>query len=129
MVVLHSAAPPGGGLSAAYLAQEDVLPAPPPPARPPSTWTETVAAALADAGVPVRFSYPTGRHVLDLVVDDTHRAVAVECEVHPDGPDAHLDRRLALERAGWEVFDAFRSRWQDRPGAMVLHLLDRLGRS
>jgi hypothetical protein len=129
MIVVHSADPPPGGLCADYLALDDVLPAEPAPVRPPSAWTATVAAALADSGVAVRPSYPTGRHVLDLVLDDPHRAVAIECEVHPDGPDAHLERRLALERAGWDVVDAFRSRWEDRPGAMVLHLLDLLGRA
>jgi hypothetical protein len=129
MIVVHSADPPAGGLSAAYLAQDDVLPASPDPVGEPSAWTGTVAAALADSGIAVRPSYPTGRHVLDLVLDDPHRAVAFECEVHPDGPDAHLERQLALERAGWDVLDAFRSRWEDQQGAMVLHLLDLLGRA
>ncbi|MCL5459689.1 hypothetical protein M3M33_13725, partial [Loigolactobacillus coryniformis] len=51
---------------------------------------------------------------------------AVECEVHPDGPEAHVERRLALLRSDWAVIDAFASRWRSRPGAVVLDLLERL---
>ena len=38
-------------------------------------------------------------------------AVALDCEVHPEGPDAHMDRHRALRLAGWRTLDAFASRW------------------
>jgi hypothetical protein len=126
MVVVHAGTPPSG-LVADYLAQDDVPPPPAPSVGSPSDWTAEVAAALAAAGVAVRPGYPTGRHVLDLVVDDRARMVAVECEVHPDGPEAHVERRLALLGAGWTVHDAFRSRWADRPAAFAVHLAQVLG--
>ena len=31
------------------------------------------------------------------------------CELHPDGIDAHIDRHVALHRAGWRTMDALRS--------------------
>jgi hypothetical protein len=126
MVVVHAGTPPPG-LVADYLAQDDVPPPRAPSVGAPSDWTAEVAAALAAAGVPVRPGYPTGRHVVDLVVDDHTRTVAVECEVHPDGAEAHVERRLALLAAGWSVHDAFRSRWAGRPAAFAVHLAQVLG--
>ncbi|MFN7150783.1 MAG: hypothetical protein ACK4V6_15070 [Microthrixaceae bacterium] len=32
--------------------------------------------------------------------------------MHPEGVDAHIDRRLALMGLGWTVVDAFSSRWE-----------------
>jgi hypothetical protein len=129
MIVLHSADPPAGSLVAEYLAQDEVLPARAGTVGEPTPWTAEVADALRDAGVALRVGYPTGRHVLDLCLDERYRALAFETEVHPDGPEAHLERRLALDRADWEVIDLFRSRWEGRTGALVLHVLEALGRS
>ncbi|MDQ3106304.1 MAG: hypothetical protein M3Q68_00670, partial [Actinomycetota bacterium] len=75
-------------------------------------------------GLAVRASYPTGRHVVDLaLLDGRHRSVAIECRVHDDGPGAHVDRHLALDRAGWIVLEAHRSRWESRRGELTVELL------
>jgi hypothetical protein len=73
--------------------------------------------------VPVMPSYPTGRHVVDICVRDGPGDVAIECEVHPDGPDEHIDRHLSLLRAGWQPHEAFPSRWSERRGELVVELL------
>jgi hypothetical protein len=54
--------------------------------------------------------------------------VALECGVHPDGPAAHVDRHLALRRSGWDVVEAYPSRWSDKPGELVVELARSLGR-
>jgi hypothetical protein len=64
--------------------------------------------------------------VLDAVLEDPAHAVAIECAVHPDGPAAHIRRRLALDRAGWTVLEAFPSRWGERPAEVVVELLHSL---
>ena len=48
----------------------------------------------------------------------------IECEVHLDGPEAHIDRHLALRRNGWEFFEAYRSRWGDRRAELIVNLVD-----
>ena len=61
----------------------------------------------------MRFGYPVGHEVVDLVVGDGDAAVALDCEVHPDGPEAHIRRRALLTSMGWTIVDAFESRWGD----------------
>jgi hypothetical protein len=124
LTVLASAEPPAGGLVADYLAQVDAPLGPPPPAGQPTAWVAAIAADLRSAGVPVTTSYPTGRHVIDLVAD--HADVAIECGVHPDGPDRHIEQHLELRAAGWTVLEAHRSRWGDRRAELVIRLLDQL---
>lgn len=70
--------------------------------------------------------YPSGRHVVDISLCDSTRNVGIECEVHPEGPDAHIERHLALRRAGWDLVGAHRSRWGERPGELAVDLLHRL---
>jgi hypothetical protein len=108
LTLLVSADPPAGGLMADYLAQVDAPPSRPRPAGELGPWARSVADGLRLAGLSVATAYPTGRHVLDVCVALDQRDVAVECEVHPDGPDAHVERHLALRRAGWEVVEAHR---------------------
>ena len=127
MVLLYSADPPPGGLVEAYLAQADSPPGPPAPAGPASAWVRTVADHLALGGTEVRTGYPSGRHVVDISLCDATRNVGFECDVHPDGPDAHIERHLALRRAGWDLVGAHRSRWGERPGELAVDLLHRLG--
>jgi hypothetical protein len=53
-------------------------------------------------------------------------AAGVECEVHPDGPDAHIERHLALCRAGWHLAGAYGSRWAGRGAELVVELVREL---
>lgn len=74
-------------------------------------WVLRVAEALRAERIPVRLGYRVGRYVLDLVAGEAHQAVAIECTLHPDGVDAHIDRGLMLRRTGWRTADAFENRW------------------
>jgi hypothetical protein len=127
MTILVSADPPPHGLVADYLEQADSPPGDPPPCRPASPWAAGIADDLAAAGVPVLPSYPAGRHVVDIAAGSRGRDVAIHCGVHPEGTDAHLERHLALLRAGWQVVEAFPSRWSARRGELVVELLRLLG--
>lgn len=64
-----------------------------------------VAKALVDAGLEVRSAYPVGHHTVDLVVASGERVRGVLCGVHPDGPDAHIERHRDLRLAGWRLVD------------------------
>lgn len=57
---------------------------------------------------------------------DESRFLGLECVVHPDGPEAHVERHLALRRLGWELADAYPSRWRDRQGELIVELTRRL---
>jgi len=122
LVVVHSADPPPGGLLAEYLAQADTPPGRPKPADHVDDWPAGIAAALDSAGVTVLPGYPSGRHVVDICVGDAERYFAVECCVHPDGPEAHIDRHLSLARAGWSFLEAYRSRWGNRRGELIVEV-------
>jgi len=126
MTILVSADPPTGGLMATYLAQADSPPGPPKPAGPVGPWASSIADDLASAGVPILTAYPTGRHVVDICVDDAGRCLGIECGVHPAGPEAHIDRHLALTRNGWELLEAYPSRWGERRAELVVNLLGTL---
>ena len=126
MVLLYSADPPAGSLVEAYLAQADSPPGPPAPAGTASAWIRMVADHLALGGTEVRTAYPSGRHVVDISLCDPVRNVGIECDVHPDGAEAHIERHLALRRAGWDLAGAHRSRWSERPGELAVDLLHRL---
>jgi len=126
LVMLLSASPPPGGLISRYLAQADAPPGRPAPSGSPEPWAASVAGWLAAAGIPTLPGYPTGRHVVDVCAGSDRRFLGLTCGVHPDGPAAHVERHLALRRAGWELADTFSSRWTDRQGELVLDLADRL---
>jgi hypothetical protein len=126
VTVVTACDPPDGGLVAAYLAAADAGPGPLAPG-PTTAWARTVAADLALAGHAATAGYRTGRHVLDVCVPARGGDVAVECDVHPDGPDAHVERHLALRRAGWTVVEAHRSRGEHRLGELVTELATTLG--
>ena len=126
LVLLLSADPPPGGLIADYLEQVDAPPGRSAPAGAPGPWVASVQQWLASAGVPALPHYPAGRHVVDVCAGDERRFVGLECTVHPHGPAAHVERHLALRRAGWELVDAYPSRWRDRQGELVLELTERL---
>lgn len=122
MVVILSADPPAGGLLADYLAQADAPPGPTDPAGDPGPWARAVAEGLAAAGVPTVPAYPVGRHLVDVCAGDHRRFVGLECGVHPAGPDAHVERHLALRRGGWDLVDAYESRWGERLGELLVEL-------
>ncbi|MFN8041127.1 MAG: AAA domain-containing protein [Acidimicrobiales bacterium] len=128
LVVLVSAEPPAGGLAADYLAQADQAPGPPPPADSGTPWSRRIGDAVADTGVAVRTAYPSGRHVVDVAAGDDLRFVGIVCGVHPDGPEAHIDRHLELRRAGWPLTEAFASRWGDAVGEAAVELTRTLRR-
>ena len=98
----------------------------PPPA---SSWVREVAAALAAPDVRVVTDYPVAGWAIDVALSDATAAIGVECTVHPDGPDAHIERHLTLRRAGWHLTDAFQSRWLLRPEEAAAHLAAELARS
>ncbi len=107
---------------AEFLAQADTAPGRPRPAGHVDEWPAGIAAELEAAGLPVISGYPSGRHVVDVCVGDSRRYFAVECCVHAEGPEAHIDRHLSLSRLGWDFLEAYQSRWGDRRGELVVEL-------
>lgn len=126
LVLLLSAEPPPQGLLADYLSQADTPPGRPRPAGVAPPWAASVAEGLSAAGMPAMTMYPTGRHAVDVCAGGAWRFVGLECGVHPKGPAAHVERHLALRRAGWELVDAYRSRYADRQGELVVELAEQL---
>ena len=96
---------------------------PPAPAGPVDPWVASICDDIVHAGVPAITAYPAGRHIVDLCVGEGSRFFGVELTVHPDGPDAHIERHLALRRAGWELVEGHHSRWGDRRSELVVELL------
>ncbi|MFI1990781.1 DEAD/DEAH box helicase [Actinoplanes sp. NPDC020271] len=88
-------------------------------------WAAELAAELKRLEIPVRPGYTVGPWALDLCVGD----VGVLCAVHPDGPEAHLERQGALHRAGWRLVDAFPSRWHGDVRRAALELAALAGES
>lgn len=123
VIVLVSGDPPVGGLVAGYLEQADHPPPPPQPAEPVGRWAAAIASDLESAGVDVITAYPAGRHEVDICLQDPRRSVGIECSVHPAGAEAHIDRHLALRRAGWDLREAYPSKWGERRGELVVGLL------
>ena len=78
--------------------------------------------------LPVTTDYRSGRHVIDICVGNQREAFALECHVHPLGPDAHMDRHLALRRQGWDILEAYRSKWGERQGELIVGLVQALHR-
>ena len=117
-----------GGLLADYLAQTGT----PPPAglsvESSDPWTAALAHDLAFAELPVTTDYRSGRHVIDICVGNQREAFALECHVHPLGPDAHMDRHLALRRQGWDILEAYNSKWGERQGELIVGLVQALHR-
>ncbi len=124
VVVVAGEPPPG--LVADYLDQARRPPRWPDPAQALGDWASTVACALRGAGLPIVESYPVGRHSIDICVGDGIQAFGVVCDLHPDGPAAHIDRHLALLDAGWDLTEAHRSRWQPRLAELTIDLTLRL---
>jgi hypothetical protein len=122
MTVVASCNPDDESLLGQYMAAADSPPGAPPPAAALSPWAAGVAADLRLAGVRLSEAYPTGRHVVDIATVAEHRPLAVICDLHPDGVDAHVDLLIALQRAGWRTVDALASMWEERQAEMVADL-------
>lgn len=125
LVLLLSALPPPRGLLADYLAQAD---APPGQTRSAGAHrsSDSVAGWLSAGGLRTVACYPTGRHTVDVCAGDERQFLGLECSVHPAGPAAHVERHLALRRAGWELAGAYRSRWAQRQGELLVDVTERL---
>jgi len=89
-----------------------------------SAWAGSIAEELGVAGITVITAYPSGRHAVDVCLHIPYRSLGIECGVHPDGPAAHIQRHLDLERRGWELIEAYRSRWADRRAELVVEVLN-----
>jgi DNA polymerase III delta prime subunit len=107
MIVLTSVDEVPDGLLADYLRWASSPPTPTTDLGTDDQWTNRLASLTADQGVPVQVGYPVGTWVVDLVVGDGPRAIAVTTRVHPDGPHRHVQRHLSLHRAGWHQAEAF----------------------
>jgi hypothetical protein len=103
------------GLLAEYLKHAHHPPLPSPAAAPSIGWNAELARELAGYSVTVTTNYPVAGWQVDLSVGDGERAIGVECAIHPLGTEAHIERHLALRRAGWKLTDCYQSRWLTRP--------------
>ncbi|WP_426571163.1 DEAD/DEAH box helicase [Aquihabitans sp. McL0605] len=124
VLVAHDA--PHQGLLADYLRWADHEPEQPPDAGPADPWTAAVAGVLHDQGTTVRAGYRVGRWTIDLVVGDRADAVAVATRVHPDGPQAHIERHLALDLASWRQAEAFPATFDGDAVATAMAITDLL---
>lgn len=89
---------------------------------PASSWTTRLAEALELGGVRVVAGYPVAGWHVDLVVGEGDAAFGVETTVHPDGPEAHAERHLALRRAGWDLVSMHESGWLLKTEEAAVHL-------
>ncbi|MCP4963783.1 MAG: AAA family ATPase [bacterium] len=103
------------GLLADYLHHAEHAPLPSEVASAPTGWVAEVDREIGTYGLPVIASYPVAGWSVDLAIGDREAAIGVECIVHPDGAETHIEQHLALRRAGWEMTDAFQSRWLTDP--------------
>lgn len=126
LVLLLSDLPPSGGLMADYVAEADAPPGQPTPAGTPGTWIASVSAGLVAAGIPAVPLYPAGRAAVDVCAGTAAMFLGLECSVHPEGATAHVERHLALRRAGWDLVGAYRSRWAERQGELLVEVANRL---
>ena len=113
------------GLLGEYLRHCDAPPESPRSARSPRGDVTAIAGDLAAQGIAVAVGYPTGPHVIDLVLGgdgDGDGALGVLFGVHPAGPDAHVERHLQLRRAGWQVREVFNTKWADRRAELTIEL-------
>jgi AAA domain len=123
MVVVTSLAPGGSdGLLSDYLAYGSRGPGPASDGKSPSGWATALASELRRVGVPARLAYPVGGWTVDICAGEAAGAIGLICAVHPDGIEAHVRRQQFLVRAGWQLRDAFASRWGGDPVQAALAL-------
>ena len=121
-IVVLTSETESGGLLGDYLTWAGTPPSPPGGGAPASRWSDALGAELARAGHVVSHRYPVGTWEVDLVVGEGDSAVGIECGVHPDGSDAHIERHLTLTAAGWRLIDAFPSRWSGHAARAAVEL-------
>ena len=88
-------------------------------------WIGLVAKTLRKQNIPVRTGYRAGRYIIDVVAGRGDKAVAIDCVLHPEGPDAHIDRAMTLRRIGWRTTDALELKWRYRLDYLAEELLER----
>lgn len=123
VVVVTSLKADTPGIVGEYIRYGSTPPAVPAPRGKPTTTVEWVAGEMTRGGVKPFVDYPAGRHTLDLVLGKADAAAGVTFGVHPDGPDAHIERRIALHRAGWEIEEAFDTKWGERLTELAVELI------
>ncbi len=123
LIVVTSVAGSTTGLIGEYLRHGEAPPSAPVSRRVAPRRVVELATDLRAQGVAVTLEYPCGRHDVDLVIGGSERAIGVLFGVHPDGPDAHIERHLALDRAGWNLREVFWSKWEDRLPQLAVDLL------
>ncbi len=126
LVIVYAGDPPDRGLLDGYLAEADAPPGPPRAAREPSPWVATIHAEAQRAGISLLPSYPTGRHVVDLAVAEEWRDVAIEADIHPNGVESHIRRRLEMMHRGWTFIEAYRSKWLGKEAELAVELVNHL---
>ena len=117
------------GLLARYLRHAEEPPTPKAERIDGSGWTRRLARELAagsDARVIV--DYEVAGETVDIVLGDGANALAIETELHPGGPQRHIDRHMVLRRAGWEILDMFESTAFGREEEVIASLLARVAR-
>lgn len=122
IVVLTSLPLDTPGLIGEYLRHGDAPPAPPRHAGTPRPEVKAIAADLARQDIPTAVGYPSGPHLVDLVIGDGEAALGVLFGVHPDGPEAHVERHHQLRRAGWDLREVFDTKWGDRRAELTIEL-------
>ena len=110
------------GMLADYIRASELPPDHVPSGPAGSDWTERVARSLGDGGHRVVTGYPVAGWDVDIALGEGDAALGVECGVHPHGVDAHIERHLALRRSGWDLVDAFQSRWTLEPEQLAVWL-------
>lgn len=103
------------GLLADYLRHAEHAPRGAQSGASSNAWSQDLIQELTAYGVPVVPSYPVAGWSVDLAIGEREHTLGVETGVHPDGPRTHIEQHLALRRAGWDLADAFQSRWLTDP--------------
>lgn len=99
----------GSGLVAQYFRHEQEAPLARQPRVHASGWTDRLASELAKlSDERVITDYEVAGDAIDIVLGEGPTAIGIETELHPDGIDAHIERHLALRRAGWNIVPLFR---------------------
>ncbi len=124
LVSAIDAASAGSGLLGRYLRHEQA----PPNSRPETVdgagWTTRLAQELSEHGAHrVITNYEVAGEHIDIVIGDSEHAFGIETETHPAGAERHIERRLALKRAGWEIVSLHRATCYGREEQVITELL------
>ncbi len=117
------------GLLSEYLRYAEHPPLPSENAGKARGWPGELFRELAAFGLTVGVDYPVAGWMVDLVVGSGGDAFGVQCQIHPGGVETHIEQYLALRRAGWDLVDAYQSRWLAEPEGAARMLSERALRS